>query len=175
MIKVLFDLFVAFFKVGLLSFGGGYTLIPLIEHQVVDVYRWLSPDEYTKILGASQVIPGAISIKFATYVGYKEAGVLGIIVSILGSLIVPILLIVLLFGVLTRTENTKMGGKILLGIKGATWGLVVGFGLNMLKGVQGDARLIVVGIFAAILTVVFKVSPAIVILLGGLLGFVLLK
>ncbi|HAS72920.1 MAG TPA: chromate transporter [Clostridiales bacterium UBA8960] len=174
MFKILSELFLAFFKVGLLSFGGGYTLIPLIEQQVVDVYGWLSPDEYAKILGASQMIPGAISIKFATYVGYKEAGVLGIIVSILGSLIVPILLIVLLFGLLTKGSTFKYGNKILLGVKGATWGLVVGFGLQMMKGVQNDVKLIALGVLATVLTVVFGLSPAVVILVGGALGFLFL-
>ena len=90
---ILAKLFWAFLKVGLFAIGGAYSFLPLIEREVVDGYRWLSRDEFLDVLGMTQVFPGAISVKYATYTGYKIAGVPGIIVTNLGNLIAPIVLV----------------------------------------------------------------------------------
>lgn len=117
MISKLMDLFEAFFKVGLLSFGGGYTFIPLIEHQSVEVYKWITHDEFMKIFGASETIPGAISIKFATYIGYKVAGLLGVAAAICGSFIIPVLGIIIIFNLLKIIEKYPAAHSMLKGKK----------------------------------------------------------
>jgi chromate transporter len=175
MFKVLIDLFVAFFKVGLLSFGGGYTLIPLIQHQVVEVNSWATQDEFLKVLGASQAIPGAISIKFATYIGYKEAGIPGVISTITGSFIVPIAAILILFNGLKYAETIPVAERFLKGIKSATWGLIIGFGVQSLMGTSMDFRNIAIGIGALIAIAGFDLSPAIVIIVAGALGIFLYR
>lgn len=170
MFKVLVDLFVAFFKVGLLSFGGGYTLIPLIQQQVVEVNNWATQDEFLKVLGASQAIPGAISIKFATYIGYKEAGIPGVIGAIAGSFIVPIVAILILFNGLRYAETIPVAERFLKGIKSATWGLIIGFGVQSYMGTSTDFRNIAIGIGALVAIAGFDISPAIVIIAAGVLG-----
>jgi len=86
MLNVLWDLFFSFFKVGMISFGGAYSLIPDIEREVVKNNNWLSPDELMNILSITGFVPGAISIKFATYTGYKMAGILGVLAANSGNL-----------------------------------------------------------------------------------------
>jgi hypothetical protein len=78
---VLVQLFIAFLKIGLFAFGGAYSFVPLIEREVVQNHQWLAKAEFLEILGIVKVFPGAISIKFATYTGYKVAGVPGAIVA----------------------------------------------------------------------------------------------
>lgn len=74
------QLFLSFFKIGLFGFGGGYAIIPLIQHEV-EYYGWLTSGELTDIIAISQMTPGAIGINTATYVGYTASG------SIFGSLL----------------------------------------------------------------------------------------
>lgn len=93
MIETLLNLFIAFLKVGSFSFGGAYSPTTLIEKEVVANHQWLTKDEFLKVLGMVEVFPGAISIKFATYRGFKSAGILGVIVANLGNLFTPALLI----------------------------------------------------------------------------------
>ena len=90
---ILFELFLAFFRVGLFAIGGAYSFLPLIEKEVVERYQWLTKEEFLDILGITKIFPGAISVKYATYTGYKIAGVPGIIVTNLGNLIAPIVLV----------------------------------------------------------------------------------
>ena len=101
------DLFVSFFKVGSFSFGGAFSLIPLIEKEVVQNHTWLTQDEFLKILGVVQIFPGAISIKYATYTGYKVAGVPGAVIANLGNLITPAGIIVVVTFFLTQVENNQ--------------------------------------------------------------------
>lgn len=176
MVSILNDLFIAFFKVGLLSFGGGYTLIPLIQQQVVEVNKWATQDEFLKVLGASQAIPGAISIKFATYIGYKEAGLLGVVISIIGSLIVPIAAILVLFNVLKVVDTFPVADRALKGIKGATWGLIIGFGINAFTSTNyAETRNIFIGVAALVAVTFFKVSPALIIVISGIAGLIFYK
>ena len=86
---ILFDLFMAFLRVELFAFGGADALLPLIEKEVVERYNWLAPHEFSDMLGAAKIFPGALSIKFATYTGYKIAGIPGIIAANLGNFIMP--------------------------------------------------------------------------------------
>lgn len=88
------NLFFAFFRVGLCAIGGAYSFLPLIEKEVVERYHWLTKEEFLDVLGIVKIFPGAISIKYATYTGYKIAGLPGLIIANLGNLLAPALLIV---------------------------------------------------------------------------------
>lgn len=174
MVSKLMDLFEAFFKVGLLSFGGGYTFIPLIEHQSVDIYKWITHDEFMKIFGASETIPGAISIKFATYIGYKEAGLLGAAAAIAGSFIIPVSGIIVLFNLLKLIEKYPAVDSILKGVKSATWGLIIGLGVKSFTKTNISAENLIIGISASIGIAIFNLSPAIIIISAGVLGMLFL-
>ena len=72
-----FQLFLRFFQIGLLSFGGGYAAMPLIQGQVVQGHGWLSMSEFTDLITISQMTPGPIAVNSATFVGIKIAGIPG--------------------------------------------------------------------------------------------------
>lgn len=93
-------LFYVFFKVGLFSFGGGYAILPLMQHEVVDVNKWISFKDFVDIVAISQITPGPISINLATHVGYRIGGVLGSTIAtssvILPSIIIMVIIVVFL-------------------------------------------------------------------------------
>jgi len=72
---VLLKLFLSFLKIGLFAIGGAYSFLPLIERETVQYHHWLDKPEFLEVLGIVKIFPGAISIKFATYTGYKVAGI----------------------------------------------------------------------------------------------------
>ena len=90
---ILLKLFLSFLKIGLFAFGGAYSFLPLIERETVQYHHWLDKPEFLEVLGIVKIFPGAISIKFATYTGYKVAGIPGAIVANLGNLLAPTILI----------------------------------------------------------------------------------
>ena len=175
MFATLIDLFIAFFKVGFMSFGGGYTFVPLIEHQSVDVYKWITHDEFMKIIGATESIPGAISIKYATYIGYKEAGIPGVAATVIGSFIVPVAGIIILFNLLKHFERFSSFHRILKGFRSASWGLIIGLGIKSLVKTDMGVENLFIGVSAAIGMAVFNLSPAFIVVYAGLLGYLLFE
>ena len=81
---VMFKLFMAFLKIGLFAFGGAYSFLPLIQTEVVQNHHWLNESEFLEVAGITKLFPGAISIKFAIYTGYKVAGIPGAVIASFG-------------------------------------------------------------------------------------------
>lgn len=81
---LLIELFVSFFKVGLLTFGGGYAMIPIIQKEVVEKRKWMNGNDILDILAISESTPGPIAVNSATYVGYKVMGFWGSLVATIG-------------------------------------------------------------------------------------------
>lgn len=92
--NILFDLFLTFAKIGVFTFGGGYAMISLLDHECVEKKEWLSSDELMDITVVAESTPGPIAINCATYTGYKKAGLLGAIIATFG-IILPSFLIIL--------------------------------------------------------------------------------
>ena len=90
---IFWDLFIVFLRIGLFAIGGAYSFLPLLEKEIVEGRAWMSKAEFLEVLGVVKIFPGAISIKFATYTGYKMAGIPGAVVANLANLLSPALLI----------------------------------------------------------------------------------
>lgn len=91
-IRQLWDIFLAFFKIGSFTFGGGYAMVPLIQ-SVITSNGWLSNSEFADIIAISQMTPGRIAVNSATYVGYKVARVFGGLVATIGVALPSLILI----------------------------------------------------------------------------------
>ena len=89
-----FELFWSFVQIGLLSIGGGYAAMPLIEEQVVDLHPWLTMSQFADMMAISEMTPGPIAINSATFVGTQVAGMPGAIIATVGC-VLPSLVIVL--------------------------------------------------------------------------------
>jgi chromate transporter len=90
------DLFLAFFRVGILGYGGGPSSIPLVHKEVVEKYKWMNSDEFSDILALGNALPGPIATKMAGYIGYRVGGVLGMINALAATIIPTIILMILL-------------------------------------------------------------------------------
>lgn len=92
---ILIDLFLTFFKIGLVSFGGGYAMIPVIEAEVVSKHDWMTTQEFTDVIAVASMSPGPIATNSAIFIGYNTAGLPGAIFSTIGS-VLPSLIIILI-------------------------------------------------------------------------------
>jgi len=174
MIETLLRLLLSFLKVGSFSFGGAYSLIPLIEREVVTKNQWLSQEEFLKVLGTVEVFPGAISIKYATYTGYKAAGIAGIIAANIGNMFVPATIMLLIFYFYNTFEKNELAVKAFNGIKLAVIGMILGimfqYFVNWVTDFKG-------GLFVAaglLLVLVLKLHPAYIVIIAGILGILIL-
>lgn len=174
MIFTLLKLFFSFLKVGSFSFGGAYSLLPLIEREAVTNNGWLTHDEFLKVLGMVEVFPGAISIKYATYVGYKTAGVFGAVAANLGNLVMPATIIMLASYFYTTYEKNEYVMKAFRGVKYAVIGLVAAliyqYGVKNFEEMKGVV-LILLG-FGLVLF--FNLHPAYVVVLSAIVALIIL-
>jgi chromate transporter len=98
-------LFLAFFRVGMLGYGGGPSAIPLVHKEVVEKYKWMSNQEFADILALANALPGPIATKLAGYVGYRVGGVIGMFNAVLATTVPTIILMILLLTVLSSVKE----------------------------------------------------------------------
>ena len=128
--KLLIELFLSFFKIGLLTFGGGYAMIPIIQREVVEKRKWLSGNDILDILAISESTPGPIAVNAATYVGYRVMGVLGSIVATL-ALAIPSFTIIFTISLFYETFMTW--SVVNAAFKGLKVGVVILLFLAVIK------------------------------------------
>ncbi|PKR77884.1 transporter [Halalkalibacillus sediminis] len=102
----LWDLFVAFFIPGVVGYGGGPASIPLIEHEVVERFGWMTTNEFGEVLAMGNALPGPIATKMAGYIGFNVAGVLGATTALVATVVPSLLAMLLLLGILHKFKDS---------------------------------------------------------------------
>ena len=121
----LFAIYLLFIKYGLLSFGGGYVLVMLFIHDLVDKYKLLTSSEFANLLAIAQMTPGPIGINTATYVGYQTNGILGGVTATIGLLTPAVFLVLTASYFFKKWEKSKTVQGLLYGMRPATLGLII--------------------------------------------------
>lgn len=121
----LFAIYLLFIKYGLLSFGGGYVLVMLFIHDLVDKYKLLTSSEFANLLAIAQMTPGPIGINTATYVGYQTNGILGGVIATIGLLTPAVFLVLTASYFFKKWEKSKIVQGLLYGMRPATLGLII--------------------------------------------------
>jgi chromate transporter len=166
-------LFLAFFKIGLFAFGGGFAVLALIQDTIVCQYAWVSKETFLDIVALSQMTPGPIAVNSATLIGAKIAGVKGALVATLGVISPSIIIVYTLTTIINKFEKSDIIKRILDGIRPAALGLI--FSAAFLLGKQ-----VIVNWQSALIAIVVlgfaffkKTNPIILLLFGSLLGLIL--
>lgn len=169
-IKLLVDLFVTFAKVGVMTFGGGYAMLPILQREVADKKKWTTEEELTDYYAIGQCTPGIIAVNTATFVGYKNAGVLGGIFATLGLAFPSIVIIEIIAAFISNYADLPMVSSAFVGIRAAVVGVVFATVLKLFKSTVKNA--ISLGIFLCVLVaaVFFGVSPIILVVASGICG-----
>lgn len=167
----LLKLFFSFFRIGLFAIGGAYSFLPLIEKDVVEKYSWLTKKEFLDVLGIVNIFPGAISIKYATYTGYKIAGIPGAIMANIGNLLAPaVLMLLATFLYVRHKDNPSVNGAFKM-IELVIFSMIIAVAFQTVNVNQLlKFKNIIVIIVSFVLFLYTKIHPALVIILSGMLG-----
>jgi len=133
---LLMDLFLTFAKIGLFTFGGGYAMISLIEHNCVEEKKWISHDEMMNITVIAESTPGPIAINCATFVGYKQAGFRGACIATLGMVMPSFVIIYMISMFLDNFLEIGWVARAFSGIKVAVGILILDAAFTMIKKMQ---------------------------------------
>ena len=172
---VYWQLFYAYTKIGLFGFGGGYAMLSLIQHEVVDKYHWLTLAEFTDVIAISQMTPGPVGINSATYIGYTVTGnVWGAIVATVAVLLPSFVMVLLISVFFTRFRQNRYVSAALSGLRPVTIGLIAAAALVLMNGdnfIDYKSVLIFVAVF--FLTWKYHWHPIWTICLAGFAGLIL--
>lgn len=168
---ILFNLFWVFTKISLFAVGGAYSFLPIMEKEIVQRYSWLTKEEFLDVLAMVKIFPGAISIKYATYTGYKMAHTPGVIAANLGNFLCPALLIILATSVYAKYRDAPVVKAAFDMIQLAIFAMLIAIAFQLVgPGRLLHMRSFVIAISAFLLFTFANVHPAIIIVLAGLLG-----
>jgi chromate transporter len=168
--KTALNLFWSFFKIGTFTFGGGYAMIRIIQHEIVEKQRWLSNDEFSDLLALAQSSPGPIAINTAVFIGYKVCGKLGVAATLLGTIIPPFTIILIVAMFFSQIKDNQDVERILKGMRPAVVALIAGAIFTMSKGLSKWRILLAICSLAIIWLT--GLSPIYLIIAGAVGGWI---
>jgi chromate transporter len=183
-------LFLSFFKIGVVGFGGGYGMLSLIIDE--SKQYGIMVHQFADLNALDMVVPGPIAINAATYVGYLHSGFWGALAATLGVTLPSFIIITVVMHFITRYKQNRLMSGIFMGVKPAAVGLIAAAAMTIASGVLlnpgatlatlftdplGTLSIFLIGIFVivAVANIKFKVNPILLTVLAGVAGAIFLK
>ena len=171
----LLSLFLSFAKVGVMTFGGGYAMIPILEREIVENRKWASSEELRDYYAVGQCTPGVIAVNTATFIGYKVAGPAGGVAATLGVVFPSVVIICLIAGILTNFADIPAVKSAFTAIRVCVCVLIFNAVVKLWKGAVKDKAGLVLFLIVFVLSLFFDISPVIFVLFCALAGLVLTR
>ncbi len=169
-IKELINLFFAFFRIGAFTFGGGYAMLPMLEKEIVEKYKWATLEEIMDYFAIGQCTPGVIAVNTATFVGYKNRGVVGGIVATLGVITPSLIIISAIAAILSAIYENPIVEHAFSGIGVAVCAILIQAVYKMGKSGLVDKVTWVIGVSAFLVSLLFDVSTIVIIIADGIVA-----
>ena len=170
--KELLDFFITFAKIGALTFGGGYAMLPMIQKEIVENKHWATEEEIINYYAIGQCTPGIIAVNTATFIGHKSRGIIGGIVATLGMVFPSLVIIMIIAAFLSNFADIPVVQHAFSGIRVVVVALildsVIKIGKTSIKNYKG----LILGIAAFIAGAFMNVSPIIIVVIAAILGFI---
>ena len=173
LLKELLTLFLTFAKVGVMTFGGGYAMLPILQREVVENKGWTTDEELTDYFAIGQCTPGIIAVNTATFIGQKLRGIAGGITATLGVVFPSLVIISLLAGLITSFSHLTWVQDAFSGVQVCVCVLIFNAVVKLLKKSLIDKR--TAGIFLIVLVggVVLNISPVWFVVAAAVAGVIL--
>ena len=174
-VKGYLSLFLTMLKIGLFTFGGGYAMIALLENEFVEKKKWLEKDEFLDVAAIAESTPGPIAINAATYIGYKNSGMIGSMIATLGICIPSFVIIYAISLFFDAFLSFTLVAYAFKGIQICVVYLILTAGLKMLKQMKKTTFNMIIISITLICMIVFslfavKFSTIFYILISGACG-----
>jgi len=171
-LKFYFKLFSSTFYLSAFTFGGGYVIVPLMRKKFVEQYHWIEDKEMLDLIAIAQSSPGPIAVNGAILVGYRLAGVVGSVITIIGTVLPPLITLSIISLAYTAFRDSLIVKSILRGLQAGVAAIIIDVVINMVKDLIKKKQMIpifvMIGVFIA--SYFFEVSVLILILISGIIG-----
>ena len=170
--KKYIKLFLSTFKISACTFGGGFVIIPLLRRKFVEELGWIDEQEMMDLTAIAQSSPGAIAVNASILVGYRVAGIPGAMLTVLGTVLPPLIIISVISLFYTAFRDNAIVNAAMAGMLCGVAAVILDVVINMVKGIFKQKRilpvLVMAGAFAAVRF--FSVNIIIIILVCGVIG-----
>lgn len=168
--ELLFKLFLTFAKVGVMTFGGGYAMLPILQREVVEARGWATEEELMDYFAIGQCTPGIIAVNTATFVGQKQKGIFGGIFATLGMVFPSLVIISLLASVIEAFSDIALVQHAFGGIRVCVCVLIFNAVAKLYKKAVVDK--VTLGVFLAVALGAYftAVSPVVFVMIAAVLG-----
>jgi chromate transporter len=171
--KILLEMFLTFAKVGVMTFGGGYAMLPILQREVVDNKGWATEEELMDYFAIGQCTPGVIAVNTATFIGQKYKGTIGAIFTTLGVVFPSVVIISLLAGVIEAFSHLVWVQNAFGGIRICVCVLITNAVVKLFKKAILDIPTLVIFLIVALGSVLLDLSPVLFVVLSAVAGIVL--
>lgn len=171
--KLMIDMFLTFAKVGVMTFGGGYAMLPILQREVVENKHWATEEELMDYFAIGQCTPGVIAVNTATFIGQKNKGILGGIFATLGVVFPSLVIISLLAGVIEAFSHIVWVQNAFGGIRVCVCVLILNAVVKLYKKAVVDVPTFVIFLLVAVGSIFISVSPVVFVVLAAVAGIVL--
>lgn len=170
--QTLKTLFTSSFYLSSFTFGGGYAIIPLLHKKFVDELHWIEEDEMLNLAAIGSSSPGAIVVNVSILLGYKIAGIIGAIVTVLGTILPPLIIISIISLFYNAFRNNEIVATVLKGMQAGVAAVIANAVFNLIDGLtkEKDVIAIFVMIFAFLAAFYFKINVAFIIIACAIIG-----
>ncbi|MCB2305111.1 chromate transporter [Clostridium estertheticum] len=170
--KFYLKLFTSTLYLSSFTFGGGFVIIPLMKKKFVDEYKWIEEKEMLDLAAIAQSAPGAIAVNAAIIVGYRLAGVLGAIITIIGTVLPPLIILSIISVAYTAFRDSLIVKYILRGMQAGVAAVIIDVVISMASSLFKEKKLlpIMIMIGAFIATFILNINVIIIILTSGIMG-----
>lgn len=169
----LWTLFITFAKVGVMTFGGGYAMLPILEREVVKNHNWTTSEQMLDYYAIGQCTPGIIAVNVSTFIGYKTRGILGAIVATFGMVFPSLVIITALASVLKMFQDNVYVKKAFAGIRIAVCALMVTAVIGLVRKAVSNIPTAIVALAALLLQMLLGVSPVIIVICTVAFGLIM--
>ena len=170
--KELMNLFWSFCRIGGLTFGGGYAMLPMLQKEVVETHKWATEQELLDYYAVGQATPGVIAVNTATFIGYKEKGILGAIFATSGVVFPSLAIIMSIAGFIDSFSDLNIVQHAFSGIRVAVGVLILNALVNLVKGSVKDILGIILFVATFIISIVFNISVVYIVVASALIGII---
>lgn len=167
------SLYAAFFKCGAVTFGGGYTMLPILEKEISEKHGWVGKDDLLDYYAVSQSLPGLIAVNVSIFIGYRQRKLPGAIAAALGVVSPCLVIIMLIAACLTNFRDNAYVQYALHGISACVCALILSSLVGLWKKGVKDIPALVIFLIALALSLFTDLSPVFTVLLGAAAGLLL--
>ena len=171
--KQLFDLFFSFAKIGALTFGGGYAMLPMLQREVVEKRGWATDEELMDYYAIGQCTPGVIAVNTATFVGEKERGIPGAIFATLGVVFPSLIIIMIIMAFVTNFADLPAVQNAFAGVRAAVCVLIFNAVNKLRKSAIVDTPTLLIFLVVFAGAALTNITPVLFVLLAGFAGAII--